>query len=147
MAGDLYLLVGLPGSGKTTWANSQDKNKFVILSTDELSKAFRGFDKEKRRTFEIHLAREHLKKGRNVILDKMLMSKESRQRYIKALKPYANKIYVILFDVPLLRCLERNKDRPSHSRVSDRSYISHIKRFEPPSKDEGYDELRVERPL
>ena len=32
----LYMLVGLPGSGKTTWlANQKDIHNYIILSTDK----------------------------------------------------------------------------------------------------------------
>ena len=141
MAGNLYLLIGLPGSGKTTWANSKPSKEYVVISTDETAKMFRGLPKDKRRKFEIELSKKQLQEGRHVILDKMLMSKEARQTYIKALKPYANKVIVVLFNVPLLKCLERNRQRDKYKQVSDKSYIAHIKRFEAPAKDEGYDEL------
>ncbi|MEO0271509.1 MAG: ATP-binding protein [candidate division WOR-3 bacterium] len=143
MAGDLYLLVGFPGSGKTTWASNKVKDGgFASISTDELVKMFKNLPKEKRRQFEIELAKEHLQKGNNVILDKMLMSSESRKKIIETLRPYAKKIIVVLFNVPLLKCLERNSKRSNDTRVSDRSYISHIKRFEYPDKiKEKFDEL------
>jgi len=142
MAGNLFLLVGLPGSGKTTWANNKPKNKYAVISMDELAKMFRNLPKEKRREFEINISKEHLQKGTNVILDKMLMSSESRKKVIDALRPYANKIFVILFNVPLLKCLERNNKRDDYAKVSDKSYIKHIKKFEYPNKKkEGYDEL------
>lgn len=143
MAGILFLLVGFPGSGKTTWANNKVKEGgTAMISTDELVKMFKNMPKEKRRSFEIELAKEHLKKGTNVVIDKMLMSSESRKKMIESLKPYASKIVVVLFNVPLLKCMERNGNRPNYSKVSDKSYINHIKRFEyPDKKNEGFDEL------
>lgn len=119
----LIILVGLPASGKTTFAfklkeklESDFHNKVKIIDPDIIrDKAFpNSFDfknEPKIREKNIHSVRKHLIKGQIVISDD-LNYYSSMRHDLKLIADSLNiKFYIIHISTPLKLCIKRNKER------------------------------------
>ena len=146
-----HMLVGLPGSGKTYYANKYLKQEnTIILSSDEIRKALLGsedaqwgnsivFDTMK------HAAIENLRQGRNVIYDATNINSKRRMGLLDQIKKEVKEnifFKVTILAIPYEICVERqqNRERKVHEEVINRM----IKNFEVPYYEEGWDEIIVE---
>ena len=137
----LYVMVGIPGSGKSTIAKTLDG---VLISTDAIREELYGDENIQgngRMVFSIAYVRmqEALERGENVIFDATNVSRKARKSIIKA-TPNAEHIAVFV-NTPFETCRERNlsRERTVPEEVLDRMY----KNLTTPSKDEGFSEIMV----
>lgn len=116
---NLYIMVGCPRSGKSTYANNlaEKNSNMVVVSRDVIrfsmiSEEDEYFSKEdavfKEFTRQID---EHLAKGEDVIADATHLNRKSRYKLIKNLKAEPDKINVIYVNTPLNICQARNTER------------------------------------
>ncbi len=147
----LYLLVGVPGSGKSTWANSQDWAKDCsIISTDHWveeeavrqGKTYTEVFTEYMPTAidlmaeQIVFAREH---GHTVIWDQTSTTVKSRARKFRMLPDYEH--IAIVFCTPDLSVLkERLASRPGKD-VPWEVVQGMIDNWEEPTAEEGFKEI------
>lgn len=116
----LYVMRGLPGSGKSTRAKelSEYLGGVEVVNRDELRMALLGSywtgdpdDEAKVSFYERSLVNDNLSKGRSVIVDATHISFAS----VRAWEPYANehgaRIEVIDVDTSADICVTRNKVR------------------------------------
>ena len=88
-----YLLCGLPGSGKTTFAQQlRTTHSAEIFSSDEwIIKLFGlNFDSDKFETYQeiakqkiLESAQKYLQQGKNIVLDFGFWKKQDRSKYIE----------------------------------------------------------------
>lgn len=140
----LYTLCGLPGSGKSTFANS--KSNCVVVSSDAIRKELYGNEEIQGNPKEIFKIMDertkwNLENGNDVIYDATNVSKRTRISIIK--KFQANHICVF-FNIPVKECLKRNQMRsrkvPTH--VIERMASN----LTTPTLDEGFSEIIVINP-
>lgn len=110
----LYILSGLPGSGKSTWAKKNLPNA-VVVCKDNIRKEICGDvddQSQNARVFRIARARtkELLAEGKDVILDATHLTEKSR-RDMAELAPKGTPVVIVWFNTPLKTCLERNAGR------------------------------------
>ena len=98
----LILLVGPPGSGKTTWCKEK-LSDYTRINQDEQ-------DKEGHRELFFKALRE----GKNIIVDRMNFNVSQRRRYLDPAKAKSYNTEIIVFHVPMDVCLERCKSRKNH---------------------------------
>lgn len=146
----LILLVGIPGSGKTTYAEKYLEvcNNTIHLSSDKIraelwgNEATQGDNNE---VFSLMQSRaiEALNNGQNVLYDATNVTRKDRS-YIIALCPKFVKIECHIIWAPIEACIERDtaRERTVGKAVIDKM----LKRFQAPYYDEGISEIKVIRP-
>lgn len=143
------MLVGIPGSGKSTHA------KNLILSTNGIHLSSDGIRAElygdeaiqgnPSEVFEIMHRRtlEALADGNNVIYDATNITRKDRASIMSKIPKYVETECHIVW-APIETCIERDskRERSVGKEVIDRM----LKRFQAPYYDEGFDSIEIFRP-
>jgi len=135
----LLVLVGLPGSGKSTWAARQ---AFSSLSSDAIrlliadDPAIQTIHRQVFATLR-YLARQRLELRRPVTcIDATSLTRWERRPWIRLAQDACCDVEAVFFDTPLEVCLERNGRR---ERVVPEDAVREMaRRMEPPSVQEGF---------
>jgi protein phosphatase len=138
----LIVLVGPPGSGKTTWARRNSRGA-VHVSQDGLIDAITpdGFDHVYRpvyRAAEDALARAALQAGHTVIVDRTNRTGSHRERWLQIAREASCPAVAIAMTTPKSLCRERNAKRDATNRLSDDRMDRMFAAFEPVQPDEGF---------
>jgi len=144
------ILVGLPGSGKTTWRKTKVAQgyKGVVINPDDIRKTVFGvyFDPKKERDVWDYIyrkVRRALLKGESICFDATNVKKKRRQALIKLGHEYNAYIEAIYFKVPSEVAFKRNMERPADERVPLGIMMRMIKNIQPPECSEGFDSVKV----
>ncbi len=138
----LIVLVGPPGSGKTTWAR-RNGHGAVHVSQDDLIDAITpaGFDHVYRpvyREAEDAIARAALRAGHTVIVDRTNRTRAHRERWLRiAREAHCAAVAVVMPTSPEL-CRARNAARTGPRRLSGERMERMLAAFEPVHHDEGF---------
>ncbi len=140
----IVLLVGLPGSGKSTWvarqgavALSSDATR-VLLADDATDQSIHA------RVFATlrYLLRQRLAIGRPVTyIDATHLTPAERRPYARIAEWYGCELEAVFFDVPVEVCIERNRGRERV--VPDEVIRAMAEKMRPPSAEEGFTRIRV----
>jgi len=138
----VVLLVGLPGSGKSTWLEQIGAG---ALSSDTVRRWLADDETDQTihdRVFQTmrYLLRHRLQLGRPVTyIDATNLTPAERQPYIGIGRSYGCEVEAVYFDVPLAVCRERNARR--HRVVPEEALEKMAARLVPPSEAEGFDRV------
>ena len=143
----IYLLCGIPGSGKSTWAKSQLDNKSVWISRDLIrfsmvSEKEEYFSKEKEvfkefiKQINIAIRNNNIE---NIYIDATHINEVSRHKTLDkiAIKD-ADELNIVYFNTPLKTCILRNICRLGRECVPEKVIINMYKNFTHPEKDTKY---------
>ena len=122
MSSKLTLTIGLPGSGKTTWAQSvlaAAPDSTILVSRDDFRQGFYGIqgigtpEQENGVTkLQEMVVEYYLKQGKHVIVHDMNLRKKYRRRWAEiAVKLDAALAYQDFTQVPLFDCINRDYQR------------------------------------
>ena len=102
---NLIVLVGLPGSGKSTFCDIYED--YYRISQDEMGK-------------EGHLKnfKQALEENKDIIIDRCNFNIDQRQRYIKPAKEKGYKTLIIWLQVSAADCKKRIKSRELHPNLN-----------------------------
>ena len=143
----LILLVGIPGSGKTTYAQTYIKEHLdtIHLSSDGIRKELWGDEATQGDNNEVFAlmqkrAVETLNNGQNILYDATNITRKDRA-YIISQCPKFAKVEAHIIWAPIETCIERDaaRKRTVGKEVIDRM----LKRFQAPYYDEGIDEIKI----
>lgn len=142
----LYVLVGLPGSGKSHWARAYaDRVEAVVVGSDDVRNDFRvdgrnPLDGDVVFAEVEQRARALLQTDRSVILDATHALRRFRRYAVTLARDLHVPCVAIWFDVPLSTALERNRwragDRFGETVVPNRVIRDLYSHFEPPTSEE-----------
>lgn len=138
---NLWILVGLPGSGKSYWAKNYKKEDTAYVSRDEIRFSFlkngEEYFKHERMVYSKFLSeiQSHLDNGEDVIADATHLNWASRDKLLRHLNLEDVKVNCIVFKTPLNLCLERNAQREGRARVPDDVIKNMNNSFTHPSRD------------
>ncbi|HYW46100.1 MAG TPA: ATP-binding protein [Bryobacteraceae bacterium] len=142
----IVVLVGLPGSGKSTYL---ERIGAAGLSSDTIRRWLADDETDQTihdRVFQTlrYLLRQRLAIGRAVTyIDATNLTPGERAPYIAIGQSYGCDVEAVFFDVPLEVCRERNAGR--HRMVPDEALAKMAARLAPPSPAEGFARVDVYR--
>ena len=145
MKQNLYLMVGIPGSGKATWASAQ--NNSYIISRDAIRKSLVGedvnnekyFSKEKEvfSTFINEINSAIASSKENIIIDATHTNPAGRKKVLSRLNLHHNlNLKIIVFPINLETALERNSKRTGFAKVPPEAIVQMYNNFITPHYDE-----------
>ena len=132
---ECVILIGLPASGKSTFYRERFAGTHDHISKDLL----RNNRQPERRQEQLLL--ESLSRGRSLVIDNTNASVAVRAPLIRAARAHGAKVLGYFFPTDAGAVLRRNRAREGRERVPDVAIFAVRKRLEPPSHDEGFDEL------
>jgi predicted kinase len=139
----LILLVGIPASGKSTWAYRNAKDT-IVVSQDDLIEAITpsGFEYSARAIYaaaEEAIARSALRAGRTVIVDRTNRTRALRKRWIGIAQEARSPVVALTMSADVQTCRVRNQSRSGPRRVCEIRMERMISVFEAPDPEEGFD--------
>ncbi|KAF9648901.1 P-loop containing nucleoside triphosphate hydrolase protein [Thelephora ganbajun] len=140
----VLILVGLIGSGKSTFAQALEHHlpaSFRRCNQDDLGD---------RRSVEA-LARQALGLGLSVCIDRTNFDAQQRAHWIRIARDYSVPVWVLVFDTPVQVCSERLRTRVGHPTIKDFEQASEVlsqfySQFQYPRLNEGYDNILYLKP-
>lgn len=152
----LFMLIGLPGSGKSTFARNRVKfydNKWretelVIVSSDSIREELygtRSCQKDPTRIFEIARERviDSLEQGYDVIFDATNITRKNRISFLNKIPAYTEKFAQICW-APISTCIERDLKREFSVKANIIWKMAY--KFQMPFYDEGFDHICISYP-
>ena len=127
----MVLMIGIQGSGKSTFYHQHLKDDYIRINLDTL----------KTRHQEKLLFLECINEGNNFAIDNTNPTKEDRQRYIPIAKAADYKIIGYFMESKLQPCIERNKQRIGSAKIPAAAIAATSNKLQMPEYSEGFDEL------
>ena len=129
---NLYILIGAPGCGKSTWAKEKKALGWSVVSRDEIrytylknNEAYFSHEKEVFDTFVNALAASVLS-NKDTIADATHLNESSRAKLLQVLAtklPSSSyNIIFIYFDTSYATCFRRNASRQGRNHVPDKDF-------------------------
>ena len=150
-----YILVGVPGSGKSTWIANQmiDWNTTVVASTDDYvaqealrqDKTYNDVWQDSMPDAVRHMAqtvRDAVRDGLNIVWDQTSTAVPARAKKLRMLPKNYRKIAVV-FPTPDDKELSRRLANRPGKNIPESVMRQMISGFVMPTKEEGFDEIRV----
>lgn len=137
---ECVLLVGPPGSGKTTFYRTRFADTHEHVSKD----AWPHTRSKERRQQEV--LRRAFEEGRSVVVDNTQPAVRDRAPVVAVARSYGARVTAYVFETPIRECVARNRERTGRARVPAAAIFTAAKRFERPTMAEGFDALFGVRP-
>ena len=132
---DCVILIGLPAAGKSSFYRER-----FAGTHDHISKDLLRNNRQPERRQE-QLLQESLAGGRSLVIDNTNASVATRAPLIRAARAHGATVVGYYFPTEAAAALRRNRAREGRERVPDVAIFAVRKRLEPPTREEGFDEL------
>jgi predicted kinase len=125
------LFIGCQASGKSTFYKSRFSDSHIRINLDMLRTRHR----------ESLLLRACLEMKQRFVVDNTNPTRNGRRRYIESAHEARFDVVGYYFESKIEYLLQRNQQRPEHSRVPDTAVWGTHKKLEIPTLDEGFSAL------
>ncbi len=146
----LFVLIGLPGAGKSTFAQVvRERNKKIeYVSSDELRKEFSEFKDNHSKIFDIMNKRtiDMLRKNNSVIYDSTNLERKYRIdlfNKIRTLSLENLKVEAVFIHNGLNKAIEQSKNRKNRNDVNEKLIRDMYETMELPSVNKDCDEIII----
>jgi predicted kinase len=133
---EAVIFVGLQGSGKTTYYKKHFADTHAHVSRDVQQTVER----------ERALIRDCLQSRRSFVVDNTNATRTVRAPYIREAQAAGFRVLAYFFDVPVRTAIGRNNHRKDKKAIPVPAILRAAKTLQPPSADEGFDEVRTVEP-
>ena len=140
----VYVMVGIPGSGKGTFVrNNKKEGDFVVSSDDIRQELFgdAGYQGDNDKVFQLFYQRmvEAVHFGRNVWLDATNINRKCRRQVFEKLRQakLQTEVLAIVMCTRVEECIRRDAERDRT--VGEEVIRKFVRRFEYPQEFEGFD--------
>ena len=130
---ELVIMVGVQGSGKSTWCRTHLWHSHLRLSRDLLGTP-------NRQSVLFHSA---IATGTRVVLDNTHPTVESRSRWIQIAKAAGYTVKAVFLEVDLSDAIERNAARAAAEQGPELAVRGTFAKLVAPTVREGFDEIYV----
>jgi predicted kinase len=138
---EMIILIGLQGSGKSTFYRQHFAGTHALVSKDLL----RNNKRPARR--QAQLIDEALQAGRSLVVDNTNPTRKERAELVHLGHRHGATVIGYYFEAQVKQSLERNALREGKARVPDVAIFATLKKLVPPSYEEGFDRLFSVRTL
>lgn len=141
----IYIMSGIPASGKTTLANKlAEQHNAIVHSYDDMLMANtkQSMNGEVKRAW-LDGMKSDLLAGRSVVCDGLPLTVKERKELLSNFADIPCEKVLVMKVVPLEICLKRNRER--QRRLPDFVIEQSAQKMEAPTKDEGWDKILVYR--
>ena len=141
----MYVMIGLPGCGKSTYIAKHKQSDDIVISRDVirygmLKDTDAYFSKENAVYTEfIKQINAAIETGKTVWVDQTSLNRGSRSKLFSHITTKPDTIVGIYFNIPLETVLARNALRTGRALVPEDAIINMSLHFEKPQKYEGFD--------
>lgn len=147
----LSMLVGVPGSGKSTWIQNQKFNNTVIISSDDIiekiakeqgktySEVFKTEIKNATAQMNLEL-QAAISSNKDIIWDQTNINKNTRRSKLLSI-PNAYKKIAVVFPIPSPTELARRLGSRPGKTIPPQIIDQMITGFEKPDHSEGFDDI------
>lgn len=138
---DVAILIGLPASGKTSFFHARLAATHRHVSKDLMPNV------RDRGGRQAQLIEQALAAGGSVAVDNVNASVAERAAVIAIARRFGARVIGYVFEATTREAVGRNRGRAQGVRVPDVAIFTAAKRYVPPARAEGFDELwRVRTP-
>jgi predicted kinase len=130
---EAIILIGIPGSGKSSFYKERFYNTHLRINRDMV----------KTRQRENALIEACLQINQRFVLDNVNASRAARGEIITAAHTARFRVIGYFFQISTRVAVARNKERSGKAQIPPVGIFGAYKRLEPPSRQEGFDELFV----
>lgn len=149
----LFMLIGVPGSGKSTWANKADfgGGNTCIVSTDDIiahkakeqgktyNEVFKDSIKDAEKLMYKHVMWS-VERGENIVWDQTNLTKKSRAKKLIMIPDHYEKI-AVFFETPDDEELDKRLNNREGKTIPEHVMDAMIEMIEYPEIDEGFDRV------
>lgn len=141
----IYMLAGIPGSGKSHYAKELCKReRAVLVATDAIREKLFGSETRQKNTYRIFdeafaEIERALATGRNVVFDATNVARDRRVQFLKRFNHVSVECHVCITPYETARQRVRERKR----RIEDNVLEKYAKNFEFPVLAEGFDSLHI----
>lgn len=142
----LIVMVGIPGSGKSTYAKKHFGKTAQILSSDALRKELLGDETNQKQNDIVFTelykrARGFLILGEDVVIDGTNINVFERKRVLNNFEDLSVEKIAIVMNTPIETCYHQNQQRERN--VEESVIDMYAKNFEMPTTSEGFDKIEI----
>ena len=130
---EAVILIGLQGSGKTTYFE-----KHFAATHSHISR-----DVQRTADLEATLLRDCLQSGRSFVVDNTNATRRVRAPYIEQARAAGFQVRSYFFDTPVRTAIGRNNHRIDKKPIPVPAILRAAKTLERPTRDEGFDEIQI----